>query len=273
MVSCAKQEYAASESTGVGGMDQAAPYPAEAKAGGAGMPERAAEPATTTVEAPQAGRMVIQTAEIVVRVENARKAQREAAKLAVGAGGFVQSSSITGLDSAATATLIIRLPAKGFEGVLDKFRSLGELVTDNTQGQDVTAQYADVMARLRVLRAEEVRLTELIGQANTIQQILTVRERLTTIREQIESMDAQRRTLADQAALSTVTLTLAERPSIKVEREPNWFRDTVADAYTGLQAAAIGLAKFVIRLVVYLPIWAPIVLIVWWLVRRLGRKQ
>ncbi|MBW7928736.1 MAG: DUF4349 domain-containing protein, partial [Fimbriimonadaceae bacterium] len=100
--------------------------------------------------------MVIQTADLSVTVPSAREALIAARRIATGLGGFVESSSHSQQQQGLPyAHLGIRVPAKQFETALDQLGALGEVVTLNTSGQDVTEQVVDVQARIKTMKAEE----------------------------------------------------------------------------------------------------------------------
>jgi hypothetical protein len=71
---------------------------------------------------------------------------------------------------------------------------------------EVTATVVDLDARIANLRASEAALVEIMDRAGRIDDVLAVQTRLEIVRGQIEQLEAQRAHLADQAALSTLTV-------------------------------------------------------------------
>jgi hypothetical protein len=76
---------------------------------------------------------------------------------------------------------------------------------------EVTMQLVDLEARLRNLRASETALLELMSRATTVSDVLAVQTQLTSVRSDIESYDAQRASLADQVAMTTVSVISSSR--------------------------------------------------------------
>jgi len=225
-----------------------------------------APPATT----PAQPRFEIKTAQLAIEVEEVAKAQQEAENIAKAVNGRVQTSSKSDDEGRlASANVTLRVPVRSFELAVNRLRELGRVLNDSLSGEDVTTQVVDVEARLKVMRAEEDQYVELLKETKKIGEVLSVKERLSQVRQEIESLDAQRKSLRDQAAESIIHLSLTERPKPDRPREnENWAEDAWSRAVSGLSAAGRALGSVVVFLFVFSPIWLPIVLLFWWLARR-----
>jgi hypothetical protein len=71
----------------------------------------------------------------------------------------------------------------------------------------VTAEHADVAARLRTKRALEQRYMALLTQAKKVSDMLEIEEKMGEVREEIESTESRLKTLNDEVNYSTITLT------------------------------------------------------------------
>jgi hypothetical protein len=218
-------------------------------------------------------RLEIKTAQLSVEVEDVPKAQSEAENVAKSVGGRVESSSKNNDEGVlASANLTLRVPVAAFQVAVNRLRNLGRVISDNLTGEDVTTQVVDVEARLKVLRAEEDQYVELLKAANKVGEVLSVRERLGQVRQEIESLDATRKALRDQAAESTIHLSLTERPKPdRPEQNANWAEDAWSTAVNGLSSAGRAIGRALVFLFVFSPIWLPIAILVWWLARRANR--
>ncbi len=219
--------------------------------------------------------MVIQTADLSVTVPSAREALIAARRIATGLGGFVESSSHSQQQQGLPyAHLGMRVPAKQFETALDQLGALGEVVTLNTSGQDVTEQVVDVQARIKTMKAEEEQYRLILSRANKIGEILEVKSRLDQVRQEIESLQARYQYLSSQASYSTITATFSEKQTMdKPEAPKDWANDSWTNAVRGLTAVGRWLGEWAIRLFVFAPIWLPILGIGWWLSRRARPKS
>lgn len=208
------------------------------------------------------GRRVIRTANMGLKVKEAAKAQSEAQSLATRLGGFVASSSLSedqeGLPS---ASVVLRVPEKAFDAAMNALRKLGKPTSEVTDGQDVTASIADTAARLKVMRAEEESYVTMLRGARKVGELLEIKERLSAVRQEIESTDAQRKALLDQSALSTISATFEQRPDAdKLKAQVGWADDAWGSAVNSLRGVGRLLGSAAINLFVFSPVWLPILL-------------
>lgn len=188
--------------------------------------------ATDQPTEPTDARDQVRTVELRLEVENARTAASSARELATSHGAYVDS----GVLQSANASLTFRVPTRELESLRQALRELGTLQHEEERSQDVTAQRADVGARLRAARVEEERLLTLLSEGTgSLTDVLTVEARLGMVRERVEQLDAHARTLASGVDLTALHVTLRERPT------PFWQEPlmTLRDAGTfGVDAAA-----------------------------------
>jgi hypothetical protein len=135
-------------------------------------------------------------------------------------------------------------------------RSLdAEVRTATTSGRDVTAEYTDLEAQLRTLRAARERFLEILGDARAIGDVLGVQQRIDEVTLQIDRLEGQRVLLASQSDSATleVTVTEADDPAVAGTEKPddglgNAFRDAWDGFTSGVEAlvAASGRALLVL---------------------------
>ncbi len=124
-------------------------------------------------------------------------------------GGFILSSSTQNNRS---GTFVLRIPAARFDRALADVRELGTGVRfEQIRGEDVTAEYVDFQARLRILKAQRALLFDLFEQADTTEEILRMARQLDDVRLRIEQIQGQLRFINDQVAESTLRVSIQER--------------------------------------------------------------
>lgn len=160
----------------------------------------------------ESGTRVVKTADVQVEVGSGRfeASVERISALAVGRGGFVARTETSEGRSAPSGTITVRVPAGDFDAVIVEVRRLGKVVSASSRGQDVTAQYLDVEARLRGLNASRDQILTVLSKANTVGDILAVQERLNAVQVQIEQLQGQQRLLDDQTTFGTIAVHLAE---------------------------------------------------------------
>ena len=229
----------------------------------------------TEVLARSRQRMVIRNGQISLKVDDVQQAAAEAASLATSLGGLIESSNTYRSQSPGarpSATIVLRVPSEHFDAAMRRLRDLGVVLNESMSGEDVTAQHADIAARLKVMRSEEQQYLEILGRTTKIGEVLQVKERLSRVRQEIESLDAQQKALADLSSLSTITASFEQRERVGEPEPPsNWLEEAWASAVNGLLMVGRFLGRALITLFVFSPIWLPVLLLLWWLSRR-GRR-
>lgn len=178
---------------------------------------RAGAPGTTAsvpdaVPDPSAPERVIKTGDLSIAVPDGdvQQAYLQAGAIARELGGYVASSSTSTGTKGGTASIVVRVPAARFEEMAEKASALGEVRSMSTSGQDVSAQFVDLEARLRNLEAQRDQILTLMSQAKTVQETITIQDRLFSVTEQIERIKGQLKTLESKTAYSTLNITVSQ---------------------------------------------------------------
>lgn len=211
-------------------------------------------------------RMVVKNADIGLRVDSVVQAKTEVERIAKSNGGYIEGGQVTSYpNTTPAANLTLRVKSKMFEQAMGQLRLLGEVVLESQSGEDVTAQYADAEARIKVLKAEEDSYVTMLRGARRTGEILEIKDRLSQVRQEIESLDATKRALKNLSTLSTIRVSLEQKPKPGDKKKEESSDDAWANAVNGLMSVLRFLGNAVIYIFVYSPIWLPPVVLFWWL--------
>ncbi|MGH2463231.1 MAG: DUF4349 domain-containing protein [Candidatus Limnocylindria bacterium] len=174
---------------------------------GAAAPDEAGGFTGEGADQGQADRSIIKTGEITVEVDNVAETTGAVRALAVELDGYI-SSSFQG-EFEESATLTMRIPADRFDEAIAAIHDLGgDVKSEATREEDVTAVVVDLEARLTNLRAAEVEYRELLDRAERVEDILAIQNQLFQVRGEIEAMQAQLEYYNDQADMATLTVSI-----------------------------------------------------------------
>lgn len=217
-------------------------------------------------------RKIAQTASLQLQVDEVGAGFEEVGRIATAAGGFVSSSSFSYQGERQVASVTVRVPVERYQSVLADLRGLGVRVdSENSEAQDVTEEYTDLSSRLRNLEATETQLLTLLGQADTVNDILTVQDRLNQVRYEIEQVKGRIQMLENMTSLATVTVHL--RPATGDANTFNQsgtgidLRAEVSEAWNASLEFLGGIAAGVISVVVF-AWWVPLVALPLYLILR-----
>lgn len=185
----------------------ASPSTSDPPASAAGEAEVAA---SSVVPTPGRDLAITMNASITVQRIDASLDQLRAA--VESSGGFVADASVYGAEEHRTASVELRIPADRVGAVRELFATLGEVTSLTEKVEDVTEQRADLDARLRNARVEEKRLLEIVStHSATVSDLLAAERELSRVRETIERLEAQERTLKGRIQLATIHVSLSTK--------------------------------------------------------------
>jgi hypothetical protein len=234
-----------------------------------------------------ASHMIIKNGDIKLLVEDTDIAIDRATQTIGDMGGYIISSRVWYQphydgENYKYATITIGVPVDQFERTLNRLRALAVKVLDETaSGEDVTNQFVDLQSQVTNLEATRDRIKSFLDQAQTVDEALRINQELSNVEAQIEQIKGQMNYLQDRSAYSTITVNfepvlpeLIETPT--PTPTPNVWKpgETFTNARKAVTFAYQGIIDFLIWVfVVFIPIFAPPVLVIWGLWKFFTRKS
>ena len=178
------------------------------------------------------------------------------------------------------ANMTVRIPRENLDVFLEEVGEQTNVTSRSESVTDVTLQYVDLESHKKALLTEQDRLLVLLEQAESVEDIVTIEGRLSEVRYQIESMEAQLRTYDNRIDYSTVYLNVDEvepyspaEGASTGERIRNGFLESLEGVSQGIRNAAIWFVIHIPYLVVWLAAGMIFILIVRIIVKRQMKKH
>lgn len=163
---------------------------------------------------PLDGRKIIKTVNVVSETKELDAAIASVESTVASLGGYVQSSNTYGKSyesySNRRANYTLRIPAENLEAFMSTVGDMLNVTSKTEKVDDITDTYTDIQARLTTLKTEETRLLELLAKAEKLADVITLEERISSVRYEIESYEARMRNYNTLIAFSTVNIEIAE---------------------------------------------------------------
>ena len=192
--------------------------------------------------ASSADRQVITTGYATITAEDPIAASLEAVRIVERAGGRVDSRTeeapVNG--NAGRASLTLRIPSAALTATLEELKGLGEVVSINTSDEDVTTQTQDLDARITALSTSVDRLLALLATATDTSVLIELETAISSRQGELDSLQSQRRYLADQVSMSALTLELVSEVDSPTQT-PDTFWDALLAGIAGFGAFFTGL--------------------------------
>lgn len=193
--------------------DSAPQAPAEGEYGWAldgadtGMPEPSPEESGGGLPA---GVKIIYTADVDLETKEFDQASQALDEAVKELGGWFESRSLYQGGSYRRLSCTIRVPAEQFEPLLERAGEAAHMVSRDAYSEDVSEAYYDSEARLTTQRTKLERLQTLLGQAESMEDIIALESAISETELLIESLTGSLRRYDSLIAYSTVTVHLQE---------------------------------------------------------------
>ena len=228
-----------------------------------------------------AGRKLIRTVNLSAETEEFDVLVPALEQRVVSLGGYIEdmssynrgnnySSDYIGTKHLRYASMTIRIPKENLDTFLSTVAEQSNIVSRSESVMDVTLQYVDLESHKKALLAEQDRLLELMEQAETVEDIITIEGRLSEVRYQLESMESQLRTFDNKIDYSTVYLSIDEVEQYSPTEQTGVGQRISSGFMESLRGVGRGISNFVIWFIVHIPyivVWAVVIIAVFLIVR------
>lgn len=217
-------------------------------------------------------RKIVQNADIDLRVQNVSEVVEQIIALCDQNGGYTVNSHLYRDEERVSAQLSIKVPQPQLSSIITAISQLGEVTDKIITTQDVTEEYYDAQARLKVLKAKEERLLGLMSKAANITEVISVENELGKTRGEIEVLAGRLKYLSNATAYSLIKIDLRQGIPGTLKAP----QGTLGKAAQGLVSSLNHLIDFASHTVVFLVIilpWILVIFLLFLLVRYIYQKR
>ena len=172
-------------------------------------------------------------------------------------GGYFESSTVQGTgmnDQLRTGTFVARVPQDKMDALIESVSGGVTVVSSTESSEDRTLQYVDMEARIKSLKTEQQTLMDLLAKAESLESIITLQNRLSDIRYEIESYESQIKAIDNKVTYSTLNITIREVVEEEEQQEikKRTFLDDMKDAMEEMMENVVEFGKGVVILFIML---------------------
>jgi hypothetical protein len=215
---------------------------------------------------PEQSRKLIKSAKIRARVDNLE----EAAALVDGVlkryQGYASDSSV--YDTSGRYTL--KVPSAHYETVLREVGNIGKILHQSETMEDATLRYYDLDGRLNTRRELLKTFQAYLGKADTIEDIMTVEERIAELQREIDWYGSQLADLSHLIDYATINLELEGPVSESVYYKPR-VKERIGELFLSFSDVASTALVVLVGIVIFgIPALLALILLFWILFGRIG---
>lgn len=169
--------------------------------------------------------------------------------------------------------LTLKIESSNFEEAFEEISDIeGEIDYSSTDVTDVTQEYTDLQSRLENAEAVETQLLEILEDADTVEDTLSVYTELASVRETIEVLKGQIKYLDTQTDYSYITVKFSLSSTGGEISEEEWKPlGVIKDALRAL----VSFGKTIVNMLIWVLVFSPIGLVIWgiyWIITKKIRK-
>jgi hypothetical protein len=158
----------------------------------------------------------------------------------------------------------LRVPAGELVESVRELRTLGSVESEIQQGEEVTQQHSDLVARLKNSRETEERLQAILQQrAGKMSDVLEVEQEISRVRGEIEGMEAELKGLEHRVDFATVDLTISEeyRAELGAPSLSSRLRNAIVNGFQNAADTVVGILLFCMNYGPTLLLWVAILFV------------
>jgi len=214
------------------------------------------------------------TVDVDLRAKDVEAAASKLRAETESAGGYIEHGTLSGDSDDRRATYDLRVPKTQLAPLRKTIDGLGHVESENEKADNVTEQHADTDARLRNAQTHEKRLLEVMAsRAGSVSELVETEKELARVREEVEKLDAEKRTLDARIAMATVHVSITHDSPSVFETPGRSIAHAFVAGLHGARALAVGVA---VVLAAASPTVLPILafaLACFWIVRRIRTRR
>ncbi len=181
-------------------------------------------PNATGDVAPVTSQKLIRTVKLEAETEDMDALLADVEGRIASLGGYVENRNVynggAGSRRNRNATMVVRIPADQLDGFVQQVSGVSNIISHSENTKDVTLSYVATESRVTALQTEEARLLELLAEAKDLKDLLTLEEKLTDVRTELEQHKSQLKLYDNLVSYATVNLSITEVVEYTVVEEP-----------------------------------------------------
>ena len=160
--------------------------------------------------AAESGRYVIAQANITLQTKQYESFNKDILAKLKEFEGYVENKTEENFDGGRLENFVLKVPADKLDEFLEWTEKNATVISSDISKTDVTDELIETGSRKKALEAEETALLAILEKAKTIDEIIRVQDRISTVRSELESYSLKLQKLNNQVKYSTVYINLRE---------------------------------------------------------------
>ncbi|MGG5210486.1 DUF4349 domain-containing protein [Chryseobacterium sp. MIQD13] len=217
-------------------------------------------------------RKVIKSGNMKIQVGDIKKAQVLVGDILKKNNAYIQSEKFQNTDMDDNLDLVIRVPHRNFDTLVNSFSDgMGSVLSKNISSDDVTEEYTDVSIKLANKKIYLEKYRDMLRSAATTKDMIEIQETIRELEDEIDVAEGRLRFIDDRVNYSTLNLSLYKEKVRSSSTSKIGFGSRFGDSVTEGWNTFVG---FLLGIISLWPFFLLIpVLIFLWRKWKAGRKK
>lgn len=172
-------------------------------------------------------------------------------------GGYIESSAVSGNGFENTghryANMTLRVPADKSDEFATFVSKNSTVTNKEISTEDVTLSYVDMESRVSALETEKATLEKLLAEAKTIENVISIQDRLTDVIYEIESYKSKLRTYDNLIDFTTIRIRINEVERVDIVEKQSVWQEIGTNLKRGFENVGKGCVEFFVFIVSSIP--------------------
>ncbi|QWT87547.1 DUF4349 domain-containing protein [Chryseobacterium sp. PCH239] len=152
---------------------------------------------------------IIKNGDMKIQVGDIKKTQSQVNEIIRKNNAYIQKEEFQNTDMDDNLSLIIRVPHKNFDALINSFSNgVGTVLSKNISSNDVTEEYTDVAIKLANKKIYLEKYRDMLKKAATTKDMLEIQENIRELEDEIDVAEGRLRFIDDRVNYSTLNLNL-----------------------------------------------------------------
>ncbi|KMQ63135.1 hypothetical protein ACM46_14445 [Chryseobacterium angstadtii] len=192
---------------------------------------------------------VIKNGTMKIQVGDIKKAQNQVAGILKKNNAYIQNEQFQNTDMDDNLDLVIRVPHKNFDALINSFSDgVGSVLSKNISSDDVTEEYTDVSIKLANKKIYLEKYRDMLRNASTTKDMIEIQETIRELEDEIDVAEGRLRFIDDRVNYSTLNLGLyKEKVRSSATSKIGFgsrFADSVTEGWNSFVTFLLGIISF-----------------------------
>lgn len=201
-------------------------------------------------------RKIIKHASVNIETKNSEELIKKINDNVKSANGYVSSLEENNYNEYKRISTTVNVPPEKLDEFLEFLSENGTITEKSVVTSDITNSYTETASKIKAYETEEKALLDILEKCDNVQDTITVQNRLSEVRSELEAMKSQKKLYDSQISYSEITISV-----VQVERESKVVKGFSSEVREKFSESLYNLGQFFRNLAVFLLGASPYILV------------